>query len=99
MTNTHRRIRAVLMLLACNASGLASAQGVDTTVTDTSASQLGLWARTRSSFRPDKPVKISSLTVPGGEGFASLANMLIEKDMRKCAFLPNEEVQRLLKAR
>ena len=50
-------------------------------------------------FRPDKSVKISSLTVPGGEGFASLANMLIEKDMRKCAFLPNEEVQRLLKAR
>ena len=50
-------------------------------------------------FRPDKPVKISSLTVPGGKGFASLANMLIEKDMRKCSFLPNQEVQRLLKAR
>lgn len=37
------------MLLACIAPGLARAQGVDTTVTDTSANRLGLWARTSRS--------------------------------------------------
>ena len=50
-------------------------------------------------FRPGKPVQISSLTVQGEGGFASLANMMIEKDMRKCDFLPKEEVQQLLNAR
>jgi hypothetical protein len=50
-------------------------------------------------FRQGKPVNISLVTMPGDSDFAALANMLIEKDMRKCDFLPNEDVQKLLQAR
>lgn len=50
-------------------------------------------------FNPGKAVSISAITMPGNDGFASLANKLIEKDMRKCDFMPNDEVQRLLQAR
>ena len=44
-------IRAVLVLLACVAPCLARAQGVDTTMSDTATSRLGLWARTSRSSR------------------------------------------------
>lgn len=47
-------------------------------------------------FRPEKPVSISSATMADDGGFGSLVNRLVEKDMRKCEFLPKEEVQRLL---
>ncbi|MEO8578995.1 MAG: hypothetical protein ABI469_02020 [Gemmatimonadales bacterium] len=49
MTNTPRTIRSVLVLLACIAPSLARAQGVDTTMSDTATSRLGLWARTSRS--------------------------------------------------
>lgn len=42
-------MRAVLVLLACIAPCLARAQGVDTTMSDTATSRLGLWARTSRS--------------------------------------------------
>lgn len=47
-------------------------------------------------FETGKALKLSSISMPGSDGFASVGNMLIEKEMRKCDFLPKDEVQRLL---
>ena len=47
-------------------------------------------------FRPGKPVDISSLGMASDGGFGDLANMLIEKQMRKCDFIPDAQLQRLL---
>jgi len=45
MTTTGRTIRAICVLLACTAPGLARAQQRDTLGRDTTAERLGLWAR------------------------------------------------------
>lgn len=47
-------------------------------------------------FRPGKAVDITAIGMASDGGFGDLANMLIEKQMRKCDFLPDAEVQRLL---
>ena len=49
MMNTARTIRALSVLLACTAPGLARAQQTDTLSRDTTAERLGLWARSSRS--------------------------------------------------
>lgn len=44
----------------------------------------------------DGRVDISSLLMPGSDGFSSMANQLIEKDMAKCPYLPKDKLKSLV---
>ena len=82
MTNTTRTARAILVLLACVA-GVARAQQTDTTVRDTTAERLGLWAR---SSRASGLVLSSAKTYNRVEGLPVYLGPILRDSSGRAAF-------------